>query len=77
MSMIECDNPKCKEQGIPEWEGEGRKRGEYSPPYGWWVMEGYCQGPGFPFKVEVHAVECAQPAIERAIEQAIEKDRNP
>ena len=76
VAMIKCDNPKCEETGLPEWEGEGRKKGQYSPPYGWWIAEGYCQGPGFPWKIEVHAVECFQPAIEAAIENAIQAERD-
>jgi hypothetical protein len=67
---IACDNPDCRQIGEPE-HYETNKDGSIKakslrPPYGWWLVQAGCQGPGPYVKLMTCSVECVTPALEHA-----------
>lgn len=67
--MIECDNPKCSNVGIPEWEPP--KKGGKKPitaPYSWYQCDVWHVGPGPNILAYACQLKCVGPAIDYKFE---------
>jgi len=78
ITVIKCDNPKCKVVGNSETESPSpRRRRPLAPPYGWYWVDAFGQGTG-PFVKGIVAcsILCIGPAVVEMLEQAIAKDND-
>lgn len=60
VTMIECDNPKCKSMGFPESVKPLR------PPYNWYWIKGFRFGNGPEFNLMTCCINCVPNALEEA-----------
>jgi hypothetical protein len=78
--MIKCDNPKCKNVGLPEYvpgvDGPKKKGAKVMGPYGWHQGDGWLVGSGPDYHYMACSTECVGPAIADLLRLAYEKERN-
>lgn len=71
VTMVECDNPKCKSTDHPE---SINSRGVITAgPYGWFDMQVWCVGRSNQIRVFACQPACVGPAVEHKITENIKQ----
>lgn len=77
--MIQCDNPKCKSTGLPEFvpgrEGPKKKGQRIMGPDGWHQGDGFLVGCGPDYTYMACSTECVGPAVAHLLEAIRDKER--